>query len=48
LTLITCYPTYYIGPAPKRLIVFSKLIGDTHKAAQQAQTPPPSDAHQGS
>lgn len=28
LTLITCYPTYYIGPAPKRLVVFSKLIGD--------------------
>ena len=25
LTLITCYPTYYIGPAPKRLIIFSKL-----------------------
>ena len=48
LTLITCYPTYYIGPAPKRLIVFSKLIGDTHKAAQQAQTPAPSDARQGS
>lgn len=28
LTLITCYPTYYIGPAPKRLVVFSKLVGD--------------------
>jgi LPXTG-site transpeptidase (sortase) family protein len=28
LTLITCYPTYYIGPAPKRLVVFSKLIED--------------------
>ncbi len=26
LTLITCYPTYYIGPAPKRLVVFSKLV----------------------
>jgi LPXTG-site transpeptidase (sortase) family protein len=25
MTLITCYPTYYIGPAPKRLVVFSKL-----------------------
>jgi len=24
LTLITCYPTYYIGPAPKRLVVFAK------------------------
>lgn len=28
LTLITCYPTYYIGPAPKRLVVFSRLISD--------------------
>lgn len=25
LTLITCYPTYYVGPAPKRLVVFSRL-----------------------
>ena len=25
LTLITCYPTYYIGPAPERLVVFSRL-----------------------
>jgi sortase A len=42
LTLITCYPTYYIGPAPKRLVVFSKLIesdGQSVKqAAQAAQT----------
>lgn len=26
LTLITCYPTYYIGPAPERLVIFSKLL----------------------
>jgi sortase A len=25
LTLITCYPTYYIGPAPKRAIVIATL-----------------------
>lgn len=25
LTLITCYPTHYIGPAPERLAVFAKL-----------------------
>jgi sortase A len=25
LTLITCYPTYVIGPAPERLIVVAKL-----------------------
>jgi LPXTG-site transpeptidase (sortase) family protein len=35
LTLITCYPTYYIGPAPKRLVVFSKL------ADRAAQDPAP-------
>jgi len=29
LTLITCYPTYYIGPAPERLVVFSKLAPET-------------------
>ncbi len=34
LTLITCYPTYYIGPAPKRLVVFSKLIGEKDQTAQ--------------
>lgn len=31
LTLITCYPPYYVGPAPERLVVFSKLI---ERAAQ--------------
>jgi LPXTG-site transpeptidase (sortase) family protein len=25
VTLITCYPTYFIGPAPKRLVVFTRL-----------------------
>jgi LPXTG-site transpeptidase (sortase) family protein len=25
LTLVTCYPTYWIGPAPERLVVHSKL-----------------------
>lgn len=34
LTLITCYPIYYIGPAPKRLVVVSKLVdGGTVKEA---------------
>ncbi len=32
LTLITCYPTYYIGPAPQRLVVFTKLSGDQETA----------------
>jgi sortase A len=35
LTLITCYPTYYIGPAPERLVVFSKLV-DGGAQTQQA------------
>ena len=43
LTLITCYPTYYIGPAPKRLVVFSRLVDSTddlpqHRQAAQAGT----------
>lgn len=36
LTLITCYPTYYIGPAPKRLVVFSKLIESDGQPVSQA------------
>ncbi|HEY1937031.1 MAG TPA: class D sortase [Candidatus Angelobacter sp.] len=38
LTLITCYPTYYIGPAPKRLVIFSKLVqSDGLPSTQAAQ-----------
>ncbi len=37
LTLITCYPTYYIGPAPKRLVVFSKLVQGNGQPESQAQ-----------
>jgi sortase A len=41
LTLITCYPTYYIGPAPKRLVVFSKLVAsDGQPVKQTAQSTP--------
>jgi LPXTG-site transpeptidase (sortase) family protein len=36
LTLITCYPTYYIGPAPKRLVVFSKLVESGNDSGKQA------------
>ena len=35
LTLITCYPTYYVGPAPERLVVFSKRV-DTPEAQAKA------------
>lgn len=39
LTLITCYPTYYIGPAPKRLVVIAKLANQEHaKAASGGPT----------
>lgn len=36
LTLLTCYPIYYIGPAPQRLVVVSKLVG-RNEVAQQTQ-----------
>jgi LPXTG-site transpeptidase (sortase) family protein len=35
LTLITCYPTYFIGPAPERLIIFSKLDAGAPQAVSQ-------------
>jgi LPXTG-site transpeptidase (sortase) family protein len=34
LTLITCYPTYYIGPAPKRLVVFTRMLDSPRSIAQ--------------
>jgi LPXTG-site transpeptidase (sortase) family protein len=43
LTLITCYPTYYIGPAPERLVVTSRLLNTlapaTLKRTSNAGTP---------
>jgi sortase A len=42
LTLITCYPIYYIGPAPKRLIVFSKLVDTAKASPERAQVTTPS------
>jgi sortase A len=38
LTLITCYPTYYIGPAPKRLVVFSRLVDTRADTPDQSVT----------
>ena len=26
LTLLTCYPVYYVGPAPKRLVVRAREV----------------------
>lgn len=39
LTLITCYPIYYIGPAPKRLVVVSKLVDGGSEKDADAATP---------
>ncbi len=36
LTLITCYPTYFIGPAPERLVVAAKLIPNPPAETAQA------------
>jgi sortase A len=47
LTLITCYPFYYVGSAPKRFIVQAKLIStdpDSKLAARAvADTSPPTE-----
>jgi LPXTG-site transpeptidase (sortase) family protein len=39
MTLITCYPTYYIGPAPKRLVVFTKLASQQVANLSEDDTP---------
>ena len=36
LTLVTCYPFYYVGPAPKRFIVRARQIGHEPAAAAGA------------
>jgi sortase A len=33
LTLVTCYPTYYVGPAPERLVVTAKLTAPSSTTA---------------
>ncbi|MBV9435442.1 MAG: class D sortase [Acidobacteria bacterium] len=48
LTLITCYPIYYIGPAPQRLIVTARLIEGAQPSSQSAGTPTRTVAGQGS
>jgi LPXTG-site transpeptidase (sortase) family protein len=45
LTLITCYPTYYIGPAPKRLVVFSKLENQVDSSLAVNDSPQKSVPH---
>ena len=45
LTLITCYPFYYLGPAPKRFIVFAQMNGSQailfHTPRQETSQPTP-------
>lgn len=45
LTLLTCYPTYYIGPAPQRLVVFSRLV-DVSRGDEPTQARPVAEAAQ--
>ncbi len=40
LTLITCYPTYYIGPAPERLVVFTRLADEKQAKVEPAPSVP--------
>ena len=35
LTMITCYPFYYVGSAPRRFIVEAELVSDTAKKEAQ-------------
>jgi sortase A len=43
LTLVTCYPFYYVGSAPKRFIVHAALLQESPKlGASQKSHPPPS------
>lgn len=37
LTLITCYPTHYVGPAPQRLVVIAKLVSSNTANTESAQ-----------
>ena len=39
LTLITCFPFYYVGPAPKRFIVRARQIGRLQEQTPIAEAP---------
>lgn len=40
LTLVTCYPIHYIGPAPERLIVVAKLVSPPAESLPEGVVPP--------
>lgn len=45
LTMITCYPFYYVGSAPKRFIVEAELVPNVPAASKlEAESPPPPHA----
>jgi sortase A len=49
LTLVTCYPFYFVGSAPKRYIVHASLVGSEPSGARAGNQPsftPNSDSHQ--
>lgn len=48
LALSTCYPFNFIGPAPKRYVIFSELVPEDEAAARQvsSETPTPEDIDQ--
>jgi len=39
LTLVTCYPFYYVGPAPQRWIVRARQVGKIMQAFRRASFP---------
>jgi sortase A len=39
LTLVTCYPFYYVGPAPQRWIVRARQVGKIMQALRRASFP---------
>jgi len=41
LTMITCYPFYYVGSAPKRFIVQAKLVSSNPEPSTLLNTGPP-------
>ena len=45
LTMITCYPFYFVGSAPERFIVKARLVEDQPETGA-APTPPPTPAPQ--
>jgi len=40
LTLLTCYPVYYVGPAPKRLVVRAREVQDIAREQDRRNTLP--------